>query len=183
MLSFASRRCCSIFSLVLLVAIGPAFAGCAKQEFQNMRQPTYPVQGQVTLDGKPVANATIVFKPVDAAKFKWREQPQAKSDAEGRFTVFTYIANDGAPAGEYRVGIAVLGGGDDEGGDQVRRDTSAAKVPARYADASTSRPSRTRCRRSNCPVGDHRCFLSSRSLRLHPIPLLQSLPINPSRKV
>ena len=36
------------------------------------------------------------------------------------------------------MGIAVLGGGDDEGGDQVRRDTSAAKVPARYADASTS---------------------------------------------
>jgi hypothetical protein len=36
------------------------------------------------------------------------------------------------------VGIAVLGGGDDEGGDQVRRDKSAAKVPARYADASTS---------------------------------------------
>lgn len=138
MRSFHPCRNGCVLALVLIAAIGPAFAGCAKQEFQNMRQPTHPVQGQVTLDGKPVANATIVFKPVDDSKFKWREQPQAKSDAEGRFTVFTYEANDGAPAGEYRVGIAVLGGGDDEGGDQVRRDSSAAKVPTRYADAFTS---------------------------------------------
>ena len=136
MLSSAPRLCPGVLALVVALAL--LLPGCAKQEFQNIRQPTHAVQGQVTLDGKPVANATIVFKPVDATKFKWREQPQAKSDAEGRFTVFTYEANDGAPAGEYRVGIAVLGGGDDEGGDQVRRDTSAAKVPARYADASTS---------------------------------------------
>lgn len=103
-----------------------------------MRQPTHPVRGQVTLDGKPVANATIVFKPVDASKFKWREQPQAKSDAEGRFTVFTYESNDGAPAGDYRVGIAILAAAEDEGSDQVRRDTSAPKIPPRYGDAATS---------------------------------------------
>lgn len=103
-----------------------------------MRQPTHPVRGQVTLDGKPVANATIVFKPVDASKFKWREQPQAKSDAEGRFTVFTYESSDGAPAGDYRVGIAILAAAEDEGSDQVRRDATAPKIPARYGDAATS---------------------------------------------
>lgn len=103
-----------------------------------MRQPTHPVQGQVTLDGKPVANATIVFKPVDGSKFKWREQPQAKSDAEGRFTVFTYEANDGAPTGDYKVGIAILADAEEEGSDQVRRDKSVPKIPARYGDAATS---------------------------------------------
>jgi hypothetical protein len=136
MLFSSPRRCAGVSALVLAVA--PLLAGCAKQEFQNLRQATYPVQGQVTLDGKPVANATIVFKPVDPSKFKWREQPQAKSDDQGRFNAFTYEANDGAPAGDYRVGIAVLAAAEDEGNDQVRRDASAAKIPARYSDAATS---------------------------------------------
>ena len=123
---------------VLVATLTLVATGCAKQEFQNVRQPTQPVQGQVILDGKPVPNATIVFKPVEASKFKWREQPQAKSDQDGRFTVFTYAANDGAPAGDYRVGIAVVAAAEDEGSDQVRRDKSAVKSPARYGDAETS---------------------------------------------
>jgi len=136
MLSPAPRRCPGISALALALAL--VLPGCAKQEFQNLRQPTHAVQGQVMLDGKPVANATIVFKPVDAAKFKWREQPQAKSDAEGRFTVFTYEANDGAPAGDYKVGIAILAAAEEEGSDQVRREKAAVKIPARYGDAATS---------------------------------------------
>jgi len=134
----SAPRCSGVSALVLFLAVAPVVPGCAKREFQNLRQATYPVQGMVTLDGKPVANATIVFKPVDASKFKWREQPQAKSDAEGRFTVFTYEANDGAPVGDYRVGIAVLAAAEDEGSDQVRRDKSAPKIPAVYGDAATS---------------------------------------------
>jgi hypothetical protein len=120
---------------LLLIVVA---AGCGQSDFGNVRQPTFPVQGKVTLDGKPLPGATIVFKPLDPARFKWRETPQAKTDQDGQFTVFTYASDDGAPAGEYRVGIAVLGGGDDEGGDQVRRDASAAKLPASYADAATS---------------------------------------------
>jgi len=136
MRSPAPRRCPGISALALVLAL--VLPGCAKQEFQNLRQPTHAVQGQVMLDGKPVANATIVFKPVDTAKFKWREQPQAKSDAEGRFTVFTYEANDGAPAGDYKVGIAILAAAEEEGSDQVRREKAAVKIPARYGDAATS---------------------------------------------
>ncbi len=125
-------------SAVLVLALIALNPGCARQEFQNLRQATYPVTGAVMIDGLPVANATVVFKPVDPTNFKWRETPQAKTDAEGRFTVFTYETGDGAPAGEYRVGIAVLGGSDDEGGDQARRETSSVKIPPRYGDASTS---------------------------------------------
>ena len=113
-------------------------AGCSRSEFKNLKQPTFPVTGEVRLDGKPLAGATLVFKPVDASKFKWREQPQATTDAEGSFVVFTYNAGDGAPAGDYRVGIAVLGASDDEGADQVRRDPAAARLPGRYGDAATS---------------------------------------------
>lgn len=123
---------------LIAAALALLAAGCSRAEFGDVRQRTYPVTGQVRLDGRPVAGATVVFKPVDTAKFKWREQPQATTDAEGAFTVFTYASGDGAPAGNYRVGIAVLGAADDEGGDQVRRDATAPKVPPRYATAETS---------------------------------------------
>ena len=138
MRSFLPFRCGVVAALIFFVVAAVVLPGCARQGFQNLRQATYPVEGQVTLDGNPVANATVVFKPVDPTNFKWRETPQAKTDAEGRFTVFTYESGDGAPTGEYRVGIAVLGGGDDEGGDQARRETSSVKIPQRYGDASTS---------------------------------------------
>ena len=128
---FSARR-------VLLAGAAALVAGCAKPEFKNLKQPTFPVRGEVRLDGKPLAGATIVLKPVDASKFKWREQPQATSDAEGKFVVFTYTAGDGAPSGDYRVGIAVLGASEDEGSDQVRRDLAAARLPAKYGDAATS---------------------------------------------
>ena len=134
----APSRWSGVPAALCALFVAAAMPGCAKQEFENLRQPTFPVRGQVTLDGKPVANATIVFKPVDASKFKWREQPQAKSDAEGKFSLFTYDSNDGAPAGDYRVGIAILAAAEDEGSDQVRRDKDAVKIPARYGDAATS---------------------------------------------
>lgn len=123
---------------VLLIGLAVLVAGCSRSEFKDLKQPTFPVSGEVRLDGKPLVGATIVFKPVDASKFKWREQPQAKSDAEGKFAVFTYASGDGAPSGDYRVAIAVLGASDDEGSDQVRRDPAAARLPARYGDAATS---------------------------------------------
>lgn len=128
------------WSLLALLPIGvlTVLSGCGRGEFQGLRQRTFPVTGEVRLDGRPLAGATIVFKPVDSSAFKWREQPQARSDAEGRFTLFTYAAGDGAPAGAYRVGIAVVGSSDDEGGDQVRREPGAAKPHPRFSDATTS---------------------------------------------
>jgi hypothetical protein len=118
-----------------LTFFGFLFLGCGGD---NMQQPTYPASGMVTLDGRPVKGATIVFHAIDKAKFKWQELPQATSDENGKFSLFTYAANDGAPAAEYKVGIAMLGATDDEGGDQVKRDSSAQKIPAKYADSKTS---------------------------------------------
>lgn len=132
-----ARRLWAVQALSAVCAL-TALAGCGRSEFQGLKQRTYPVTGEVLLDGRPLEGATVVFKPVDPSDFKWREQPQARSDAEGRFTLFTYAAGDGAPAGEYRVGIAVLGSSDDEGGDQVRRATGNAKPHPRFGDAMTS---------------------------------------------
>lgn len=83
-----------------LVALG--LASCGKADG---RKPTFPVTGRVLLaDGRPAEHATVVLHPVgdtgpDVAK------PRGKVAADGSFTLTTYDANDGAPAGEYRVTV------------------------------------------------------------------------------
>ncbi|MGL6095998.1 MAG: hypothetical protein ACRC7O_09415 [Fimbriiglobus sp.] len=122
----------SVLTATFTVALVVGCGGDARQ------QPTYPVTGSVNLDGKPLAGATVVFHPADPSTFKWDERPQGRTDESGKFTLFTYRKDDGAPAGEYKVGVAVLQGGDEEGGDQVKRVRGTARVPARYADHKTS---------------------------------------------
>lgn len=110
-------------------------AGCS----DGMRQATYSVTGEVRYNGSPAKGVTVVLRPVDKSKFKWEEIPQAITDDSGRFKIHTYLSDDGAPAGEYKVGIALLQPpADDEGGDQVKRDSSAPRFPPKYADPETS---------------------------------------------
>ncbi len=109
--------------------------GCSGDD---MRQPTYPVTGRVTLDGQPLNNATVVFHALDKSKFKWEELPQARTDDQGNFKVFTYAVDDGAPAAEYQVGIALLEPVADDGGDQVKHSRPRIKLPAKYSDPKSS---------------------------------------------
>jgi hypothetical protein len=87
---------------ILLCIFACAALGCGGSD---MEQPTFPVSGVVKLDGKPLKGATIVFHAVDQSKFKWKELPQGLTDEEGKFSIFTYSSNDGAPAADYKVGI------------------------------------------------------------------------------
>jgi hypothetical protein len=91
--------------IVLLVVAAPFVAGCNSE---NLQQPTYPASGKVTSGGKPVAGAMVVFHPVDKAKFKWEELPQAVTNEKGEYSLYTYSSNDGAPAADYTVGIALV---------------------------------------------------------------------------
>lgn len=110
-------------------------SGCGETSIQ---QPTYSVSGEVKLDGKPLKGATVVMHAVDETNFKWKELPQGTTDELGKFSLFTYSANDGAPAGDYKVGVAMLQESSDDGGDQVRREKGKARVPLKYADPRTS---------------------------------------------
>lgn len=118
-----------------VMLLGLAISGCGPA---NIQQPTYPVTGEVKLDGKPVKGALVVFHAVDQSKFKWQEIPQGTTDDQGRFQLFTYASNDGAPAAEYKVGIAIMGVADEDGGDQVKRDRPSVRIPAKYAEPTTS---------------------------------------------
>lgn len=121
--------------LVLLSFFGASTLGCSNGMPQ---QKTYPVSGQVLYEGRPVKGLTVVLRPLDSTNFKWQEQPQAISGDDGKFVIRTYATDDGAPAGEYQVGIAMLDPVDEEGGDQVKRRSDALMIPAKYADPATS---------------------------------------------
>ena len=69
------------------------------------RQPVYPVQGEVRVDGRAPAHALIGFHAVGDAGPD-AVHPVGVVDDQGRFTLTTYKAGDGAPPGEYRVTVA-----------------------------------------------------------------------------
>jgi hypothetical protein len=80
--------------------------GCG--ESTESRVPVYPARGQVYHKGKPVADALVVLKPSDSAKAPAGiPQPTGRTDRDGKFELHTYMSNDGAPAGNYVVGITI----------------------------------------------------------------------------
>ncbi|MCC9605854.1 carboxypeptidase-like regulatory domain-containing protein [Blastopirellula sp. JC732] len=82
-----------IFGLLLITAL---VSGCGDSKLQ-------PLQGSVTLDGEPLADAAISFSPVEGGR-----PASGKSDAGGQFTIASYTANDGLPPGSYKVTIVKI---------------------------------------------------------------------------
>lgn len=62
--------------------------------------PVYPVRGTVTFDGQPMQGAIVTFHGADS-----RPTAQGIADDSGRFSLTTYLADDGAAAGDYAVTI------------------------------------------------------------------------------
>lgn len=61
-----------------------------------------PVEGVVTIDGAPLADAGVLFFPNDP---KMGQPATGETDAEGRFTLVT-ASREGAAIGEHLVAIA-----------------------------------------------------------------------------
>src|SRR5579884_1358822 len=85
-----------------LVLVGLCSAGCSEAE-----RPTYPVHGQVLIEGKPAARALVAFHPVAAAG-REAVHPAGQADDQGHFTLTSFAAGDGAPPGEYQVTVVCL---------------------------------------------------------------------------
>jgi hypothetical protein len=111
--------------------------------------PVHPVAGQVTYQGKPVPGALVVFhaaNPAATASTKPGEDaptgpptPVGKTDDDGKFRMHTYIGDDGAPAGSYKVTVTLAVGGEtrDVMTKQVVK-TQSVPLPLKYADPKTS---------------------------------------------
>lgn len=87
-------------ALLAVIAITVFATGCG-----NGRVPTYPVSGRVTLKGKPPTGWIVVLhlEPPPPTGEHPHPLPRADVDETGRFQFHTYEANDGAPAGTYKI--------------------------------------------------------------------------------
>jgi hypothetical protein len=118
-------------SLVVLVPV--AAGGCKKSPDADALPPPVQARGKVVYNGKPVANASVVFYR-DAGS----ETAKGKTNANGEFALTTLAENDGVPPGEYKVTVAI-DAGDGEGGlGDEEHPPSHPTIPLKYANPETT---------------------------------------------
>ncbi len=86
--------------IVSLLAVAIVISGCQKPS--NL-PPQYPVSGTISLDGKPLPGAGIMFLPRGDTR---GNGAMAMSDPTGKYTLKTDHGGPGAPEGEYAVTIS-----------------------------------------------------------------------------
>jgi hypothetical protein len=69
------------------------------------RRPVSPVHGKLHFEGAPTPNAVVTFYLINPDTKRFIRAGDAMAEADGTFTLSTYTANDGAPAGEYAVTV------------------------------------------------------------------------------
>lgn len=116
---FTSR---SIGSSLLLLSF-VVLAGCGGDD----RPPLANASGKVTLDGEPVAGATVAFVPVEGGR-----PATAMTDASGVYVMNTYGDEEGAAIGEHFVSVMKVGG---SGASMLENEDSA---PAGDGDESAT---------------------------------------------
>jgi hypothetical protein len=92
-----------------------------------------PVSGKITLDGKPLADATVGFYPLGANA---SITSSGKTNSNGEYTLKTVMdSRTGAIVGKHRVSITVepdLVGNTDLPADKLGKIARPPKLPARY---------------------------------------------------
>jgi hypothetical protein len=112
---------------------GALMLGC------DSRPATYPARGTVSYAGKPAHGAIVVLLPKEGTLKGLTAHPRGEVAADGSFTLTTFVAGDGVPAGEYTLTVrwpgartrsgAVSSAGDDPFPDRLQ---------GRFADPHTS---------------------------------------------
>jgi hypothetical protein len=109
--------------LVTILACGPLLCGCSGDAGVGGADqvPVHEVSGQITLNGAPVPGAQVSFSPKDG-------QPPAlgRTDTDGRYTLTTYEAGDGAAAGSFVVLVTKSGAGAGSSGGPTSHDAYVA---------------------------------------------------------
>jgi hypothetical protein len=108
--------------------LGLSGTSCAKKSEE--RQAVYPVRGRVLFPGRAVAGAVIVFHPRDNSG-PATPNPSGQVEADGAFSLGTYEAGDGDPAGRYTITISLRQSADG-------LDDGPNLLPIRYGRVTTS---------------------------------------------
>ena len=72
------------------------------------RKPVYPVRGKITLDGVPAVDAQVIFWRPDAKDKESKKATRVTDawvEADGTYTLSSYVPNDGVQEGEYKVTV------------------------------------------------------------------------------
>jgi hypothetical protein len=99
-----------------------------------------PVSGVVTLNGKPLANATVAFSPIaQPGSIDAGDGSVGKTNAQGEYTLTTSRGVAGAMVGKHRVRISALA---PQVGESDARPPRSGwplmdKIPARYNGETT----------------------------------------------
>jgi hypothetical protein len=84
--------------VILLMSLG--LTSCGK-EVGPPRKETYPVTGQVYVDGKPVENVAVTCVDVKGMDKEKPTLSETRTDKDGKFKISTYQSGDGVPVGDY----------------------------------------------------------------------------------
>ena len=98
----SSRRFRHPLHAALLTVLPLCIMACSQGPRGGPRVPTYPIRGQVMVDGKPAENVSVVCHLANGDA-EVQTSISAFTDAEGKFSIGTYEGGDGAPEGEYRL--------------------------------------------------------------------------------
>ncbi len=131
---------------ILLAAVT---IGCSKPD----KVETYPVRGQVLVDGKPAEHAFLVFHPTGADERVQKLTPRATTGKDGFYELKTYWSGDGAPRGEYKVTALWRGplpaNSDSEDFNMATYEEQPDKLKGRYDD-----PAKTQLRMTIQEAGE-----------------------------
>ena len=132
----ASRPCgftiCSRFALGLLFLSGSALlSGCNRSNLPR----TVKAEGIITLDGTPVANATISF-----ISEKYTYHATGNTNDQGRFAMRAFQEKPGAVPGDYKVEIlkSVVGSTTTSANDDAAVVNLRNDLPMKYSSIVTS---------------------------------------------
>jgi hypothetical protein len=136
-------------SLMAFVAVLALNGGGCNDRPPSGPIPVHPVNGQILYKGAPVPSALVIFHPAKepaAAASKPGDEappgpprPLGKTDAEGKFRLHTYVGDDGAPTGDYKVTVVLSGSGETR--NVMTKEVSKAlkgTLPVRYSDPKTT---------------------------------------------
>jgi hypothetical protein len=86
---------------IVLAVLAPA--SCGGSKFPK----TYSVKGKILVDGQPAKECQISLQRISGGDLAQPATPSGLTDQNGEFQLTSYVANDGAPEGEYVAKIYV----------------------------------------------------------------------------
>ncbi|MCH9655219.1 MAG: hypothetical protein K0U86_09670 [Planctomycetes bacterium] len=90
-------------SLLILTQFLLLSIGCSEEQRGGPREETSPITGIIHVDGKPVGDLQIKAIPETPEGVNETFTIAGFTDPEGKFSLSTYEAGDGAPEGDYKL--------------------------------------------------------------------------------